>query len=152
MCFWYTASALAFKDIHSFVPTNELLSYVGVGYETMTWLHCVPCPIHHNQLLFSAWMGSWWTCMCMSTCWKTYRRGLETPTRRPIVANQPPVSWKWDVIHHFSADRSHIFSQIWLSSWSKHALLFSPSQWRIHIMAAQMVVSQMHLLIQVLHQ
>lgn len=52
VCLWYTASPLALKDVHSFVQTNELFSYVSEDYETMTWLLCAPLPIHRKQLLF----------------------------------------------------------------------------------------------------
>jgi len=37
---------LSLTDVHSFALTNELLSYVSVCYESVTWVHCVPFPIN----------------------------------------------------------------------------------------------------------
>lgn len=69
---WYSVCPLTLTDVHSFAQTNELLSYVSVCYESVTWLHCAPFPItsfidyHFAAILSGA--------LAVNGQWRTYRR------------------------------------------------------------------------------
>lgn len=115
VCPWYTVCPLTLTDVHSFAQTNELLSYVSVCYESVTWSHCAPFPIssftdYHFAILSRALAvnGQWRTYRRICVCVSTQKNKTNVKTRtcsHPHTGQEQRANDSPDAFIYFSAQK-----------------------------------------------